>query len=125
MVNFDVLILTNTRPCRRNMADSWEAIPFLSVSDGSRRLSFRYYVVAHVSYEEGCAWTCECSRLASVGFGASRGEAIKSFEEDAIVTCDGLVNEPDENLTLDAMEIRDEFRRLVIKDAPLVTSAFN
>lgn len=63
----------------------------------------------------------ECPEYHVEGYAKNRQEAFAELNADFACRYDGLVNEPDDALTLDALEARDHLRervqRVEIKDA--------
>ena len=58
-------------------------------------------------------WFCENTELGLASCGTSQDEAVRHICEDFIMTWDGLRNEGDDDLTLDARELRDRLREMI------------
>ena len=52
-------------------------------------------------------WVYECPRYGLHAFSEDRQEALRQLGEEFAFLYEGLINEPDENLTPDAIELRD------------------
>ena len=51
-----------------------------------------------------------------MGYGYSAEQAISRFQDDFAATYDGLINEPDDQLTKDARQLRDAIKDLVSQE---------
>lgn len=63
-------------------------------------------VACNSEYKSGL-WVFECPRYKLHSFNIDRAEAFNQFNEDFVILCDGLLNESDENLTQDAIELKN------------------
>ena len=52
-------------------------------------------------------WMYECPRYGLHTFSKNKQEALQQLNEEFAFLYDGLINEPDDNLTQDAIELRD------------------
>ena len=55
-------------------------------------------------------WVFECPEYGLSAFSADRAEALQQLHEGFAFLYDGLVNEPDDALTPDALRLRDKLR---------------
>lgn len=60
-------------------------------------------------------WMYECPRYGLHAFSENKPEALQQFNEEFAFLYDGLINEPDDNLTQDAIELRDLLKSDVLK----------
>lgn len=79
---------------------------------GDRSFELRQALSLVLVSEDG-RWFCEYEALGLLGYGDSPHEALRVLQEDFLATYDGLINEPDEALTLGARELRDTLEELV------------
>jgi hypothetical protein len=87
------------------------AITLSVIRAGRRRIFLRFPIQAELSFEEGL-WCCELEEFHIMGFGPTQDDAIIAFMEDFALTYDTLSNEGDENLTKDAIRLRDWLRAI-------------
>lgn len=66
-----------------------------------------------VFVEDGGRWVCEYEPLGLMGYGDNLCEAFRLLQEDLVATYDELAEEPDEALTEDARELRNQIVGLV------------
>lgn len=60
-------------------------------------------------------WMYECPRYGLHTFSENKQEALQQLNEEFAFLYDGLVHEPDDNLTPDAIELRDLLKSDVLK----------
>jgi hypothetical protein len=65
-----------------------------------------------ISTEDG-VWTCESAPLGILAFGASEDRALRSFAEDFAALWDHIAQAPDEELTRDAIRLKQALRDAV------------
>ena len=83
-----------------------------------RVLKLREAVQAHMYWADEL-WTCELESLRIMGYGESKEHAIAAFLEDFFVAYDGLVQEEDSSLTVDARLAKRALRDLVLASVPV------
>ena len=103
----------NTQNLTNNMYDT---ILQLSMTAGrpdsederfnNRRFILREPVICSLDYRNDL-WVYECPRYGLHAFSEDRQEALRQLGEEFAFLYEGLINEPDENLTPDAIELRD------------------
>ena len=71
-----------------------------------RRFILREPVICSPEYRNNL-WVYECPRYGLHAFSEDRQEALRQLGEEFAFLYEGLINEPDENLTPDAIELRD------------------
>ena len=59
-------------------------------------------------------WVYKCPRYGLYTFSEDKQEALQQLNEEFAFLYDGLIHEPDENLTQDAIELRDIIKADVI-----------
>jgi hypothetical protein len=72
-----------------------------------------------LSAQQGGLWVFECPAYGLSAAAANREEAFEQLREEFACLYEGLVNEPDEALSLDAIELRDKLRADVEQAQPL------
>ena len=60
-------------------------------------------------------WMYECPRYGLHTFSENQQEALQQLNEEFTFLYDGLIHEPDDNLTRDAIELRDLLKSDVLK----------
>jgi len=60
-------------------------------------------------------WICECPRYSLHTFSENKQEALQQLNEEFAFLCDGLINETNDNLTQDAIELRNLLKSDVLK----------
>ena len=80
---------------------------------GHHRFVLRESVVCIPAYQGGL-WIYECPRYRLHAFSRDRADALSQFNEEFAFLYQGLINESDESLTLDAVQLRDQLRADVI-----------
>jgi len=75
-------------------------------------IRFRGPVDVTVTQDDDGFW-CESEELCAIGNGSTAAGAQADMMADIAVVYNGLVGEPDEKLTKDARELRDNLVRLV------------
>ncbi len=60
-------------------------------------------------------WVYECPRYGLHTFSENKQEALQQLNEEFAFLYDGLINEPDDNLTQDAIKLRDLLKSDVLK----------
>ena len=60
-------------------------------------------------------WMYECPRYGLHAFSDNKLEALQQFNEEFAFLYNGLIHEPDDNLTQDAIELRDLLKSDVLK----------
>ncbi len=71
-----------------------------------RRFILGAPVICSLEYRNNL-WVYECPRYGLHAFSEDRQEALRQLGEEFAFLYAGLINEPDENLTPDAIELRD------------------
>ena len=71
-------------------------------------------VTCSMKHQNGL-WMYECPRYGLHTFSENKIEALKQFNEEFAFLYDGLIHEPDDNLTQDAIELRDLLKSGVLK----------
>ncbi|RLG28406.1 hypothetical protein DRO03_09920 [Methanosarcinales archaeon] len=99
--------LTNGRPD----IDDWQfnhrhTVLTSSFHFNDRRFIPREPVICSPEYRNNL-WVYECPRYGLHAFSEDRQEALRQLGEEFAFLYEGLINEPDENLTPDAIELRD------------------
>ncbi|MEA1944220.1 MAG: hypothetical protein U9N07_02605 [Euryarchaeota archaeon] len=79
-----------------------------------RRFILREPVIRSPEYRNNL-WVYECHRYGLHAFSEDRQEALRQLGEEFAFLYDGLINEPDEKLTPDAIELRDLLRADVVR----------
>lgn len=74
-----------------------------------RRFILREPVICSPEYRNNL-WVYECPRYGLHAFSEDRQDALRQLGEEFAFLYEGLINEPDENLTPDAIELRDLLR---------------
>lgn len=77
----------------------------------------RYYLREPVKYflqQESSFWIYTCPSFGLRAFERNRQEAFEQFHEEFAFLYDGLIDEPDANLTEDALEMKRKLSRNVI-----------
>lgn len=97
-------------------------VVFLNVQSENRVFVLRKELTACLRQEDSL-WTCEVESLYLMGYGYSAEQAISRFQDDFAATYDGLINEPDDQLTKDARQLRDAIKALVSKEYSLMNWA--
>lgn len=82
------------------------------VDYGNRRFLLNEQIQIEQNFRSGI-WTCEFKPLGIFGYGESRHEAVSSFRRDFAVCYDDIAQEEDENLTLDAQELKQKLLGLI------------
>jgi len=67
-----------------------------------------------LKYQNGL-WMYECLRYGLYTFSENKQEALQQLNEEFAFLYDGLIHEPDEKLTQDAIELRDLLKSDVLK----------
>ena len=75
----------------------------------NRRFVLRESVVCLLTYEGGL-WVYKCPVYKLHAFSQDRSDALLQFNEEFAFRYDCLINEPDDNLTIDAIQLRDRFK---------------
>lgn len=75
----------------------------------NRRYILKEPVLIHLDYE-GDLWVYKIPRYALHAFSPDRRNALSQLHEHFAFACDDLLCETDENLTLDAIELRDRLK---------------
>ncbi len=88
------------------------------VQSGVRRFMLRKELRPDL-IREGSLWSCELDELHLMGYAPTHQEAIQAFMDDFAATYDGLADEADDDLTLDARDLRDAIVGLVATVVPL------
>ena len=70
------------------------------------RFSLMEPVICSLEYRNNL-WVYECPRYGLHTFSDDRQEALRQLGEEFAFLYDGLINEPNENLTPDAIELRE------------------
>jgi hypothetical protein len=83
-----------------------------SVSYGAREFHFRIPIAVKATDDRG-VWTFECSTLGIYAYGESEADARHAFDMELASSWDTLANESDDNLTIDARELKRKLRRCV------------
>lgn len=60
-------------------------------------------------------WICECPRYGLHTFSENKPEALQQLNEEFAFLSDGLIHEPNDNLTQDAIKLRDLLKSDVLK----------
>lgn len=71
-----------------------------------KRFVIKESVICSPEYRNNL-WVYECPRYGLHTFSEDRQEALRQLGEEFAFLYEGLINEPDENLTPDAIELRD------------------
>ncbi|KAF5416902.1 MAG: hypothetical protein C5S48_01565 [Candidatus Methanogaster sp.] len=71
-----------------------------------RRFILREPVICSPEYRNNL-WVYECPRYGLHAFSEDRQEALRQLGEEFAFLYEGLIDEPDEKLTPDAIELRD------------------
>ena len=72
----------------------------------NRRFILREPVICSPEYRNNL-WVYECPRYGLHAFSEDRQEALRQLGEEFAFLYEGLINEPDANLTPDAIELRE------------------
>lgn len=83
-----------------------------SLSYGAREFHFRVPMQVK-STEQNGVWTFECSSLGIYAYGESERDASHAFDMELASSWDMLASESDENLTVDARELKRKLRQSV------------
>ena len=75
----------------------------------NRRFLLKNPVTCVLDFQDGL-WVYECPRYGLHTFSRSRHDALAQFNEEFACLYDGLYDEPDDALTLDAIHLRDVLR---------------
>ena len=83
-----------------------------SISSCGRSFKFNRPICVVVDHESGY-WIHEYHALEIYSYGETCAESRRMFDEDFVACWDGIADEPDEKLTLDARELKKVLRELV------------
>jgi hypothetical protein len=75
----------------------------------NRKYILKEPVMAHLYYE-GDLWVYKVPRYSFYAFSQERRDALSQLHEHFAFACEDLLNETDENLTLDAIELRNRLK---------------
>ncbi|MGD0094567.1 MAG: hypothetical protein ABSE73_32050 [Planctomycetota bacterium] len=85
----------------------------------NRRFLLKNPASCTLDFQDGL-WVYECPRYGMHTFSTNRHEAFAKFNEEFAFLYDGLYNQPDDALTLDAIQLRDVLRndleKVVVED---------
>lgn len=90
--------------------------PFTTSSFSFNNTSFilKKPATCSLKYQNGM-WIYECPRYGLHTFSENKQEALQQLDEEFAFLYDGLIHEPDDNLTQDAIELRDLLKSDVLK----------
>jgi len=80
----------------------------------NKRFILKEPVLCTMEYQNNL-WIYECPRYGLHTFSEDRHEALRQLGEEFNFLYDGLIHEPDENLTQDAIELRELLKDDIIK----------
>ncbi|HLG13921.1 MAG TPA: hypothetical protein VJH03_05245 [Blastocatellia bacterium] len=83
-----------------------------------RRFHLRETMTIQVDFREGL-WVYEYEPLRMLGYGTSRAEALNAFRSEFASCWDQIAQESDENLTLDAVELKAKLLHCVAREGEL------
>lgn len=84
-----------------------------SISSCGKSFKFKRPICVAVDHESGY-WVHEYQPLKIYAYGETLSESRRAFDQDFAACWDGIANEPDEKLTLDAREMKNVMRELVV-----------
>ncbi|TFH39925.1 MAG: hypothetical protein E4G94_10395 [ANME-2 cluster archaeon] len=85
-----------------------------SFSFNSTSFILKKPVTCSLKYQN-CLWLYECPRYGLHTFSENKSEALQQLDEEFAFLYDGLMHEPNNNLTQDAIELRDLLKLDVLK----------
>jgi hypothetical protein len=88
------------------------------VDYGNRRFVLKEQIQIKQDFSDD-VWVCEFGPLGILAYGLSRREAVECFRRNFSVSWDDIAQEQDDNLTLDAQELKKKFRSLVEREESL------
>jgi len=88
------------------------------VDYGNRRFVLKEQIQIRQDFLDD-VWICEFEPLGMLAYGLSRREALECFRRNFALSWDDVAQEQNDNLTVDAQELKKKFRNLVEREESL------